>query len=205
MNATSIRPDPKGFFIAGLSSKPWREREEFPWVSAFDAAFGDILDEAEDVLKTALENLEPYSYPGIDESGWRRFSFVEDRRENAENLARCPATAKALKATPGYPFFRDAMFSILEPGAVIKAHRDQSNLFLTMHFGLKTPSDGFMEVAGIRRQWQPGRPLFFDSSYQHRAINNSDEARVVLLVDFLHPDLTDAEVEWIATAPLWRD
>jgi len=171
LNATDIRPGPKGFYVTGLTSKPWHERDEFPWVSAFDDAFDDILNEAEDVLKTALENLEPYSYPGIDESGWRRFSFVEDRRENVENLARCPATAQALKATPGYPLFRDAMFSILEPGAAIKAHRDQTNLFLTMHFGLKTPGDGFLEVAGIRRQWQSGKSLFFDSSYQHRAIN----------------------------------
>jgi beta-hydroxylase len=37
----------------------------------------------------------------------------------------------------------------------------------------------------------------FDSSYEHRALNPSNAPRVVLLIDFLHPEITEAEREWI--------
>lgn len=202
--STSARPHPKGFYVAGMSSKPWHESEEYAWAKNFEDSFEDILKEAKAVLGESLEKLEHYHYPGIDTGRWRIFSFVADRTENPENLAQCPATAKALKSIPGYPFFRDAMFSILEPGGVIKPHRDDSNLFLTMHFGLLTPGDGFMEVAGMRRPWVAGKGIFFDSAYEHQAVNNSKDPRAVLLVDFLNPELTEAEREWIAASPLWR-
>lgn len=202
--ATTARPHPKGFFIAGLASKPWHESEEFPWAANFEKAFPEILAEAKAALGETFDKLEHYHYPGIDTDRWKIYSFVADRREDEEHLKACPTTAAALREVPGYPFFRDAMFSILEPGGVIRPHRDHSNLFLTMHFGLQIPKEGFMEVAGMQRPWEAGRGLFFDSSYEHQAVNASNEPRVVLLVDFLDPGISEAERRWIAQAPLWR-
>ncbi|MFZ5618064.1 MAG: aspartyl/asparaginyl beta-hydroxylase domain-containing protein [Pseudomonadota bacterium] len=203
--ATTARPHPKGFFIAGLASKPWHESAEFPWAANFEREFPRILAEAKAALGETFDKLEHYHYPGIDTDRWKIYSFIADRREDADHLKACPATAAALREIPGYPFFRDAMFSILEPGGVIRPHRDHSNLFLTMHFGLQIPKDGFMEVAGMRRPWQAGRGLFFDSAYEHQAVNASGEPRVILLVDFLNPGITEAERRWIAEAPLWRE
>lgn len=94
------------------------------------------------------------------------------------------------------------MFSILEGGGVIHPHRDVSNVFLTMHLPLIAPGDGFIEVGGLRREWRRGEALIFDSSYQHQAQNNSDKTRVVLLVDFLHPDLTREEASWVTASRL---
>lgn len=36
--ATSVRPDPQGFTFAGLTSRPWHDTAEFPWVAAFEEA-----------------------------------------------------------------------------------------------------------------------------------------------------------------------
>ena len=72
-----------------------------------------------------------------------------------------------------------------------------SNVFLTLHLPLIAPEGGVMEVGGLTRAWRRGEPLVFDSSYAHQARNPTDETRVILLVDFLHPDLTADERQWI--------
>lgn len=202
LSTTSSRPGPKGFYFAGLTSKPWHESHEFDWMASFEAAHADILAEARSALGAVGHDLQNYDYPGINTSNWKTFQFIRDRIKNEDNLTACPVTAKLLETIPGYPVIREAIFSILEPGGVIPPHRDESNIFLTMHYGVITPQKGFMEVAGIRRPWQAGKSLIFDSSYQHQAINDSDEPRIVLLVDFLNPGLSETERQWIAEAPL---
>lgn len=39
-----------------------------------------------------------------------------------------------------------------------------------------------------------GKCIVFDDSFEHEAVNNSDQPRVVLIVDIWHPDLSDEEV-----------
>jgi aspartate beta-hydroxylase len=40
--------------------------------------------------------------------------------------------------------------------------------------------------------WQEGKCLVFDDSFEHEVWNKSDCERVVLLIQFWHPDLTEA-------------
>ena len=43
------------------------------------------------------------------------------------------------------------------------------------------------------RHWQLGKCLWFDDSFEHEVWNQSDEARLVLICDMWHPDLSDDE------------
>lgn len=201
-SATTVRPDPQGFTFAGLTSKPWHEASDFPWVAAFEDAVEDITAEYRALRQEHADNIKAYDYAGLEGEFWQSFQFVTRHRELPENAALCPRTAALLKTIPHYPAFRDAMFSILEGGGVIAPHRDVSNVFLTMHLPLIVPGNGFMEVGGLKREWKQGEAMIFDSSYHHQAQNNSDEDRVILLVDFLHPDLTDQEAEWVHASRL---
>lgn len=194
---TTVKPNPQGFTFAGITSKPWHDPKDFPWVAAFEDAVEKITEEAEDVLKIG-ERITKYDYVGLDGDFWKSFKFVARHKPIEENLAACPTTASLLKTVPGYPAFRDAMFSILDGGGVIKPHRDVSNVFLTLHLPLIAPPNGTIEVGGLKRTWERGKPLIFDSSYHHQAINPSQDARVILLVDFLHPELTEEERKWVS-------
>ncbi|MGE0409763.1 MAG: aspartyl/asparaginyl beta-hydroxylase domain-containing protein [Amphiplicatus sp.] len=199
---TNVRPHPQGFVVAGLTSRPWHDPDSLPWMAQFKAAAADIREEALRAIDAHRERIVVYNYPGLDGEQWKAFNLVARHQEIAENLAAAPATARLLKLIPGYPSFRDAMFSILAPGGEIKPHRDVSNVFLTMHLGLVAPEGGYMEVAGERRSWRAGEALMFDSSYEHRAVNPSKEPRLILLVDFLHPDLSERERAWVRAARL---
>ena len=118
--------------------------------------------------------------------------FYKGGRKIEENCARCPQTAKLIEQLPGGTV-REAMVSLLEPKAIIKPHRDSGNQLLTCHLGLRIPSDCAIRVGGETRTWSEGQCLIFDTTFEHEAWNKSDEPRVVLLVDFWHPDLTQVE------------
>ncbi|QFT77343.1 aspartyl/asparaginyl beta-hydroxylase domain-containing protein [Erythrobacter sp. THAF29] len=199
---TSVRPDPQGFTFAGLTSKPWHDTADFPWVAAFEDAVDTIQAEFEEVMERNSSAITTYKYAGLEGNFWQSFQFATRHREIPENIALAPQTAALIKTIPHYPAFRDAMFSVLGGGGVIKPHRDVSNVFLTMHLPLIVPGNGFMEVAGIKREWKRGEAMIFDSSYHHQAQNNSGDPRVVLLVDFLHPDLTVDEAAWVTASKL---
>lgn len=194
---TSVRPNPQGFTLAGLTSRPWHDPVSFSWMRAFEETFDEIRAEAEAVLSLHDERVDIYKYPGLDGDQWKAFKFATRHKPIEENLKLCPVTASLLKTVPGYPVFRDAMFSILAPGGEIAPHRDVANIYLTAHLGLHTPPGGFMEVAGSVRPWRRGEFLVFDSSYEHRAVNRGASPRVVLLIDFLHPEVSDLERTWI--------
>lgn len=193
----SVRPNPRGFSFAGLTSKPWHDPADFPWLQGFVSTTSAIRQEAEQALRLHCDRVEKYHYVGLGGDFWSNFSFVKRHEEIAENLALCPTVATLLKTIPGYPGFRDAMFSIFGPQGHIKPHRDVSNVFLTLHLPLVVEGEGSITVGGISRRWRVGEPLVFDSSYQHEAINRADSPRIILLVDFPHPELTREEATWI--------
>jgi beta-hydroxylase len=194
---TTVKANPQGFAFAGLTSKPWHDPKDFPWIAAFEDAVDEIASEAERVLRLEGDRIQKYDYVGLDGDFWKSFKFVARHKPNEDNLASCPTTAALLRTVPGFPIFRDAMFSILEGGGIIRPHRDVSNVFLTLHLPLVAPKNGTIEVGGLKRSWERGKALVFDSSYSHQAVNASDQTRVILLVDFLHPDLTEQEREWV--------
>ncbi len=60
-----------------------------------------------------------------------------------------------------------------------------------------------MRVGNETRMWQEGRCLIFDDSWEHEVWNDSNSDRVVLLVNFWHPDLP--QEKWQATADELRE
>jgi Aspartyl/Asparaginyl beta-hydroxylase len=193
-------PGPRGHIIAGLTSKPWYDSSEFPWVRRLEESYEDIRGELEEILSDK-SHLTSYVYLGQEE-GWKSFRFVDGFSPNEENCRRLPKTAELIKSLPHFPYFRDAMFSILKPGTILPPHRDGSNTYLTCHLGLKIPRGCGIRVGGQTRGWDEGKCIVFDSSYEHDAWNTSDELRIVLLIDFLHPELTDVEVDWVTSREL---
>ena len=70
---------------------------------------------------------------------------------------------------------------------------DGRNFILTSHLGLQIPSESWIKVGDQTRQWEVGKLLTLDTSFQHSTGNPSDTDRYVLIIDFWHPDLNEAE------------
>jgi Aspartyl/Asparaginyl beta-hydroxylase len=98
--------------------------------------------------------------------------------------------------------FGFCFFSTLSGKSKIQAHTAPMNLRLRLHVPLIVPSNtangSDRPVCGIRvgpfvREWKEGSVMVLDDAYNHEVWNDTDEARVILLVDIWHPDIPAVE------------
>ena len=132
-----------------------------------------------------------------------------------ELLLRIPALVACAACGVG-----EAIFSVLAPKTHLRPHCASSNLRLTCHLPLIVPPGSCtLRVGSETRAWTAGKSLVFDDSFEHearlpaawrlsssrcfvrslsiaccsQAFNDADEPRVVLLLNFFHPDLPQTE------------
>lgn len=92
-----------------------------------------------------------------------------------------------------YPF-GDAVLSAQTPGATLEPHCSTDNLRLRCHLPISGTTGCSITVASETRGWTPGEPLLFEDAFLHEVHHRGHETRIVLIVDFWHPDLTDVEI-----------
>jgi beta-hydroxylase len=80
-----------------------------------------------------------------------------------------------------------AAYSRLAGGAHVKAHTGWAKSVYRAHLGLVVPPGCRFRVGTETRPWMEGKCLFFDDTTEHEAWNDSDQARVVLILDILRP------------------
>lgn len=56
-----------------------------------------------------------------------------------------------------------------------------------------------MRVGEETRYQEEGKAYVFDDSFDHEAWHDGDETRLILIVDFWHPDLTPVEIKLLNT------
>jgi beta-hydroxylase len=183
-----------------VGDHPIFDNAAFPWVRDIEAQTDAIRAELMEVLKDR-ERLPAFHEISADvatitrDDQWKTFAFLGYGMRAERNLARCPATAAALKTIPG---LRTAFFSILEPGKRIPPHKGPYNGVLRLHLGLVVPEpreNCWIEVGGQRYAWREGEAVIFDDLYVHQVHNDTDGVRVVLFVDFERP--CRAPMNWI--------
>ena len=112
------------------------------------------------------------------------------------NLAACPRSAELLASLPLLDIAGKApsvMFSVLAPRTRIPAHHGSSNVRVTVHLPLIVPPGCGFRVGGETREWREGKAWAFDDTIEHEAWNDSDQPRIILILDAWNPYLTEAE------------
>ncbi|MBV7485274.1 aspartyl/asparaginyl beta-hydroxylase domain-containing protein [Bordetella sp. BOR01] len=183
-----------------VGDSPIFDNAAFAWIGALEAHTPAIRDELQVLLQErerlpAFHEISPDVGMITADDQWKTFLFLAYGLRSERNLARCPATARALASIPG---LRTAFFSILEPGKRIPLHRGPYNGVLRLHLGLVVPEPRercWIEVGGQRYAWEEGRAVVFDDLYPHQVHNDTPGLRAVLFVDFERP--CRAPVRWL--------
>jgi aspartyl/asparaginyl beta-hydroxylase (cupin superfamily) len=166
--------------------RPELRRLEQNWTVIRREAEG-ILPDLKDVPR--YHDLDPGQYRiSSTEAGadWRVFMLNAYGEFPPRNRALCPETCRLIDAIPGVIV---AFFSILDPGKSVPAHRGPLRTYLRYHLGIVTPrrDPPTIRVKDEYHTWEEGRSYFFDDSWEHEVINQSDGVRVVLIVDVVRP------------------
>ena len=113
---------------------------------------------------------------------WKSFFFEGYGYESTANKARCPKLVNAIDSIPGVVV---AFLSIMEPGTHVPLHRGLTKSWLNCHLPLILPDDGKRCEIAIDdqvHQWRYGEWLVFDETYPHEVWNESNQPRVMLLL-----------------------
>ena len=85
------------------------------------------------------------------------------------------------------PGVHTALFSILHGFAEIEPHRGSAAGVVRFHYPLIVPTEPekcWIEIGGHHFFWKEGEPLVFDDTREHWVKNQTDQTRVVLIIDF---------------------
>ncbi|MDP2332876.1 MAG: aspartyl/asparaginyl beta-hydroxylase domain-containing protein [Reyranella sp.] len=115
---------------------------------------------------------------------WRTFLLKLWGHDVKENAAAVPDTMAAIAKIPGV---HTALFSILHGYAEIEPHRGSAAGVVRFHYPLIVPTEPekcWIEIGGHHFFWEEGQPLVFDDTREHWVKNQTDQTRVVLIIDF---------------------
>lgn len=171
---------------------PFNDPADFPFLSEFEARWEEILPEVQSLLKhreliPGFQDVSPDQYRIATEKNWRTFFLYGFGTRLEGNCRQLPVTASIIAKVPQ---IHTAWISILSPGYHIPAHTGVTKGILRAHMGLILPQA--REKCRIRvgdeiRNWEPGKLFVIDDTYEHEVWNDTDEERVVLLLDFNRP------------------
>jgi len=205
-------PQPTFLLVPRIPPIEFIDREHYPWLDAFDAAAADIRAEALHALMQAAGEFVPYisMAPGSPVDQWRElnnskrwstFFLMRNGKRLEQHLALCPRTAALLESAPLCEIPGHAptvFFSVLAPRTRIPPHTGVTNARLIVHLPLVVPPGCNYRVGAERREWREGKAWVFDDTFEHEAVNDSDEPRVLLIFDVWNCFLGQAERDLLA-------
>lgn len=115
---------------------------------------------------------------------WKVYTFLFFGIKHPLNCSLCPETARILNEIPELV---SADFSFLPAKTHINPHKGFTKMVLRAHLGLIVPTQCRLRVGTEFKNWEEGKVLIFDDSFEHEAWNNSEEDRFVLMLDFANP------------------
>jgi aspartate beta-hydroxylase len=183
--------NPGTSFFPGLRARALWDSREIAWTALLEQAYPQIRHELVSMMERLKLNPHPQSG---DERSWRVKYFYLQGEEQTEAHRLCPNTSAILKSCMPKGPSQQVFCSVLGSQAHIIPHCGPDNTRLTCHLGLVVTPGSALRVGSEVMSWQEGKCVVFDDSFEHEAWNKSDSARVVLLIQFWHPDLTEAEV-----------
>ncbi|KAJ0393427.1 hypothetical protein P43SY_000285 [Pythium insidiosum] len=185
--------------------------DAFAWIRRLEDAYPAIKSEL--LALKGQRGFQPYRAPswassinssdglgslGHDAGDWNVFYLFLHNVDFAQNRALCPQTVALIESIPEQ--YEHAFFSALAPGTHIKKHHGPTNKKLRCHLPLVVPNGRCrLRVGDEVITVEEGKCFVFDDSFEHEAWNDDPtHARIVLIIDVWHPDLSPAECKFLS-------
>ena len=195
--------EPSDFHYPGLPEVEFHDPAQFAGLAALEQATAEIRAEFDALIAAEAAEMVPYiQYPDRvpmrqwkelnHNPKWSAIHLLQNGERIEANARHCPRTLEAIAAMD-QPVVAgaspNAMFSLLAPRTRIPPHTGVANTRLVCHLPLIVPADCGFRCGETIRQWRVGEAFVFDDTIEHEAWNDSDELRVVLIIDLWPPAL----------------
>lgn len=181
----------------GLSAEPFYSGPVPAGANTLEAEYDTIREEALAVPKDAYLRYAPEKMS----NNWYLYMLQHMGVDMSGINGACPRTQEILRGLPrlcvDYPW-GDAALSLNVPDSHLHPHCSVDNLRLRCHLAIDIPDNCGIRVGAETRGWEAGKALLFDDSFEHEVWNRGSADRLVMIVDFWHPELTDVEVRALA-------
>jgi aspartyl/asparaginyl beta-hydroxylase (cupin superfamily) len=211
-NTRHFHQEPGDFHFPGMPEIEFHDRELFPGLRALEQATEAIRAEFDALIAAEAAEMVPYvQYPDRvplrqwkelnNNPKWTAIHLLQNGWRVEVNARHCPQTMDAISQMdqPRVPGASPvAMFSMLAPRTRIPPHKGVTNTRLVCHLPLIVPPNCGFRVGATNREWRVGEAFVFDDTIEHEAWNDSDELRVVLILDLWPPALGPGDRRTVA-------
>jgi Aspartyl/Asparaginyl beta-hydroxylase len=204
--------EPSDFHYPGMPETEFYDVGTFRGLDELEGATGEIRAEFDALIAAEAAEMVPYiQYPErVPLRQWKELNFsskwtaihlLKNGERVEANARHCPRTMELVGGLdqPRVPGASpNTMFSLLAPRTRIPPHTGVANTRLVCHLPLIVPPNCGFRCGATTIEWQVGRTFVFDDTIEHEAWNDSDELRVVLIVDLWPPSLSQGERNAVA-------
>ncbi|XP_012278520.1 aspartyl/asparaginyl beta-hydroxylase-like [Orussus abietinus] len=181
-------------YISRLTGRPWWTAEQTTYEDFYrslEVNWRVIKEEALNALFKSEQSFQNERENLLHKGEWKEFEIFSRGNKIQRNCDRVPRTCDLISSfAPTSECQRGQVkFSVMTPGTHIWPHCGPSNCRLRSHLGLYGLDGAYIRVANETRQWQEGKVLIFDDSFEHEVWHNGSLPRLVLIVDMWHPEV----------------
>jgi hypothetical protein len=182
-------------YIPGLETRPVHDPAQFWFTGYLEEQYPQIRAEIERVLDTPADPVLPTVDDAalIRRGSWKQAHLFRDGRWQDQVCARFPVITAIVRDIPEVSTFNPGVITVsrVEPGTHIMPHCGPTNAVLRVHLPVTVPPGVWIRVGDQKLTWDEGKCLVFDDSFEHEVAHEGTEDRVVLILDMLHPQLSD--------------
>ncbi|XP_042616832.1 aspartyl/asparaginyl beta-hydroxylase-like isoform X4 [Cyprinus carpio] len=185
--------------VPGLRAQPWWTAEETGYtalVKMLERNWLSIRDEALSVLDSNSGQFLPEDENLRETGDWGQFTLWQQGRKVAASCRYVPKICALLERYPEATSCKRGQikFSVMQAGTHVWPHTGPTNCRLRMHLGLVIPSKGCrIRCTNQTREWEEGKVLIFDDSFEHEVWQEAESYRLIFIVDVWHPELTQLQ------------
>lgn len=174
-----------------LGDKKFFDAYSMPVAKELEDNFPAIQAEIKNILKryddfAPFQSISPDQTYISNDDKWRMFFFKAAGVNFGRNKQFAPETFKILDK---HKDVISAYISVLGPKKMLMPHEGPWSGILRMHLGVVIPGnkDCVLVNGGETYHWEEGKVVLFDDTYEHIAVNQTDEIRAILFLDIMRP------------------
>lgn len=174
-----------------LGDKKYFDPYYFPVAKELEANFSVIKAELTRILEryddfAPFQSISPDQTYISNDDKWRMFFFKAAGVNFGRNQEFAPETFKILNK---HKEVISAYISVLGPKKMLMPHEGPWSGILRMHLGVVIPGNKecVLVNGGEEYHWEEGKTVLFDDTYEHIAVNQTDQIRAILFLDVMRP------------------